>query len=76
MSRTNRLLSREEYSNFDTTIHLFATNILANNNNKYMLQALAIPITWYVTTFNNGSDAQQYYEHQVEKTNCYVWGSE
>ena len=76
MSRTNRFLSREEYSNFDTRIHLFATNILANNHNKYMLQEFATLIVWSVKDFNNGSDAQQYFEHQVENKNCYVWGSE
>ena len=41
-----------------------------------MLQEFATLIVWSVKDFNNGSDAQQYYEHQVEKTNCYVWGSE
>ena len=33
-SRTNTFLSTKERSEFDTTIHLFAINILAKNHNK------------------------------------------
>ena len=42
--RTNTFLLAKECSEFDTSIHLFATNILAKNHNKYMLQSLAMPI--------------------------------
>ena len=40
---------------------------LANNNNNYMLQAMAIPIAWPVTNFTNGSNAQYNDDHQLEK---------
>ena len=56
---TNRFLLAEKHSIFVTTIHIFAMNILANNHNKYMLQALVIPIAQSVADFTNGKDAQK-----------------
>ena len=42
-------------------------NILANNHNKYMLQALAMPIAQSVADFTKVLDAQQDNEHQLGK---------
>ena len=68
--RTNIFLSIEDLSQFDTTIHLFAMNILANNHNKYMLQSLAMPIARSV------ADAEQDDDHQLKNKNYYVLGNE
>ena len=56
--RANRLLSIEECSIFDTSINLFPTNNLANNHNKYILQALAMLIAQSIVDFKNGSNAK------------------
>ena len=66
-SITNRFLSIEERSQFDTTIHLFAMNMLANNHNKYMLQSLVMPIARFIADFTTRADAEQYDDHQLEK---------
>ena len=74
-SRTNKFLSIEERSQFDTAIHLFATNMLANNQYKYMLQLLAMPITRSVADFTTGAcitiNSKKKYYHLSENESCY-----
>ena len=65
--KTNKFLSIEECSQFDTIIHLFATNMLVNNNYKYMLQSLAMPIARSIANFTTREDAKQNDDHQLEK---------
>ena len=63
--RANRLLSIEECSIFDTSINLFPTHNLANSHNKYMLQALAMPIARSILDFTNDPIAKEDDSHQL-----------
>ena len=42
-------------------------NMLANNNNKYMLQSLAMPIARSVVDFTTRADVEQNDDHLLEK---------
>ena len=65
--RTNTFLLAKERSEFDTSIHLFATNILAKNHNKYMLQSLAMPIARFIADFTKRSDVEHEDDHQLDQ---------
>ena len=65
--RTNTFLLAKERSEFDTTIHLFATNILAKNHNKYMLQSLAMLIAMSIAYFTKRSDAEHEEDHHLNQ---------
>jgi ATP-dependent DNA helicase PIF1 len=66
-SRTDIFLSIEERQRFDTSIHLFATNILVDNHNKFMLQSLNMPIARSVAELLGASEAHQQDDDQLEK---------
>jgi ATP-dependent DNA helicase PIF1 len=66
-SRTNIFLSIEECQSFGTSIHLFATNILVGNHNKFVLQSLNMPIARNFTELLGSSEAHQQDDDQLEK---------
>jgi ATP-dependent DNA helicase PIF1 len=66
-SRTDRFLSIEECLLFDSSIHLFATNILVDNHNKFMLQSLNKPIARSAAELLGASNAHHHDDDQLEK---------
>ena len=48
-------------------MHIFATNILAKNHNKYMLQSLAMPIARSIADFTKCSEAEYEDDHQLDQ---------
>ena len=67
ITKTNKLVSIEECQRFDTSIHLFATNILVDNHNKFMLQSMNMPIARSATKLLSDSITHQQDDDQLEK---------
>ena len=70
--RTNTFLLAKERLEFDTSIHLFATNILAKNHNKYMLQSLAMTIVRSIIDFTKRSHAEHEDNHQLDQEILFI----
>jgi hypothetical protein len=52
---------------FDSSIHLFATNILVDNHNRFMLQSLNKPIARSAAELLGASNAHHHDDDQLEK---------